>query len=66
MENRFFVGAKSFQFSVEAGSTELWVEEKRKGFSRSAVFGLSYITWVLSRVEEVLGNPGIEDFIKSF
>jgi hypothetical protein len=42
------------------------VEEKRKGFSGSAVFGFSCTTWVLLRVEKVLGNPGIEDFVKSF
>jgi hypothetical protein len=66
MENRFFVEAKSFRFSVEAGSAELRVEEKRKEFLGSAVFGLSCIAWVLSRVEEVLGNPRIEDFVKSF
>jgi hypothetical protein len=66
MENQFFVEAKSFRFSVEAGSPELWVEEKRKGFSGSAVFWLSCTAWVLLRVEEVLGNSGMEDFIKSF
>jgi hypothetical protein len=66
MENRFFVEAKSFRFSVEAGSAELRVEEKRKGFLGSAVFELSCTAWVLSRVEEVLSNPGIEDFVKSF
>jgi hypothetical protein len=33
---------------------------------RGKSFGLSRIAWVLSSVEEVLGNPGIEDFIKSF
>jgi hypothetical protein len=32
-ESRFFAEAKSFRFSVETGSAELWVEEKRKGFS---------------------------------
>jgi hypothetical protein len=66
MESRFFVEAKSFRFSVETRSAELRVEEKRKGFSGSAVFGLSCTAWMLSRVEEVLGNPGIEDFVKSF
>jgi hypothetical protein len=66
MESRFFVEAKSFRFSVETGSAELRVEEKRKGFSGSAVFGLSCTAWMLSKVEEVLGNPGIEDFVKSF
>jgi hypothetical protein len=66
MESRFFVEAKSFRFSVEAGSAELRVEEKRKGFSGSAVFGLSCFAWLLSRVEEVLGYPGIEVFVKSF
>jgi hypothetical protein len=66
MESWFFVEAKSFRFSVETGSAELRVEEKRKGFSGFAVFGLSCTAWMLSRVEEVLGNPGIEDFVKSF
>lgn len=58
--------AKSFRFSVEAGSVELRVEEKRERFSGFAVFGLSCTAWVLSKVKEVLGNPGIEDFVKSF
>jgi hypothetical protein len=35
------VEAKSFRFSVEAGSAELRVEEKRKGFSGYAILGLS-------------------------
>jgi hypothetical protein len=48
------------------GSTELQVEEKRKGFSRFVVLGLRCTTWLFSMVEEVLGNPGIEDFVKSF
>jgi len=66
MESRFYVEAKSFRFSVEAGSAELRVEEKRKGFSGYVVLGLSCTAWLLSRVEEVLGNAGIEDFVKSF
>jgi hypothetical protein len=66
MESQFFVEAKSFWFSVEAGSAELRVEEKRKGFSGSVVFGLSCFAWLLLRVEEVLGNPRIEEFVKSF
>jgi len=66
METRFFVEAKSFRFSVKARSAKLRVEEKRKGFSGYAVFGLSCTAWVLLREEEVLGNPGIEDFVKSF
>jgi hypothetical protein len=66
MENRFFVEAKSFIFSVVAGSFELRVAEKRKGFSGWIRLGTGCIAWLLSMVEEVLQNPGFENFVKSF
>jgi hypothetical protein len=65
MENRFFVEAKSFIFSVAEGSFELRVAEKRKGFSGWIRLGSGCVAWLLSMVEEVLQNPGF-DFVKSF
>jgi hypothetical protein len=66
MENCFFVEAKSFIFSVVEGSFELRVVEKRKGFSGWIWLGTECVAWLLSMVEEVLQNPGFEDFVKSF
>jgi hypothetical protein len=66
MENRFFVEAKSFIFSVAEGSLELRVAEKRKGFSGWIWLGSGCVAWLLSMVEEVLQNPGIKNFVKSF
>jgi hypothetical protein len=66
MENRFFVEAKSFIFSVLEGSFELRVAEKRKGFSGWIRLGSGCVAWLLSMVEEVLQNPGFENFVKSF
>jgi len=65
MENRFFVEAKSFIFSVAERSFELRVAEKRKGFSGWIRLGSGCVAWLLSMVEEVLQNPGF-DFVKSF
>ncbi len=66
MESRFFVEAKSFRFSVVEGTSDLRLEEKRKGSSWYAVLGSSCSAWLLSMVEEVLGNLEIEDFVKYF
>jgi hypothetical protein len=66
MENRFFVEAKSFIFSVVKGSFKLRVAEKRKGFSGWIRLGSGCVAWLLSMVEEVLQNPGFENFVKSF
>jgi hypothetical protein len=54
MESHFFVEAKSFRFSVVEGTSDLRLEEKRKGFSWYAVLGSSCSAWLLSMVEEVL------------
>jgi hypothetical protein len=60
------VEAKSLRFSVVKGLAKLQVEEKRKGFLGFAVLGTRRTTCLLSLVEEVLGNPRIEEFVKSF
>jgi hypothetical protein len=60
------VDAKSFRFLVVKGLAKLWVEEKRKWFSGYAVLGMRCTAWLMSMVEEELGNPRIEDFVKSF
>jgi hypothetical protein len=51
MENRFFVEAKSFIFSVVEGSFELRVAEKRKGFSGWIRLGMECVAWLLSMVK---------------
>jgi hypothetical protein len=66
MESRFFVEAKSFVFSVVEGKSELRVEERRKGFSGVVCLGSQCIAWLVSKVEEVLRNPGVEEFVNSF
>jgi len=66
MENRFYIEAKSFCFSVVQGVAELRIEEKRKRFSGFAVLGSECSAWLLSVVEEVLGHPEAEDLVKTF
>jgi hypothetical protein len=66
MENRFFVEAKSFIFSVVEGTSVLGVAEKRKDFSGQVRLSSGCVAWLLSMVEEVLQNPDSEDFVKYF
>lgn len=66
MESGLYVEAKSFLFSVGQGSAELMIVEKQKAFARVVLLGSCCIAWLLSMVEEVLRNPGVEDFVKSF
>jgi hypothetical protein len=62
----FFVEAKSFIFLVVKGFVELRVVEKRTGFLGWVLLGIRCVAWLLSTVEEVLRNPGSEDFVNSF
>jgi len=57
IESWFFVETKSFIFSVV---------KKRNDFSRVVLLGARCVAWLLSMVEEVLRNPGSEDFVNSF
>jgi hypothetical protein len=66
MESWFFVEVKSFIFSMVKGSVELRVVEKMNGFSGWVLLGACCVAWLLLMVEEVLRNPGSEDFVKSF
>jgi hypothetical protein len=66
MESRFYVEAKSFMFLMGEGSTELKVAEKRKAFPGVVLLGSRCTAWLLLMVEEVLRNPGVDDFVKSF
>jgi hypothetical protein len=66
MENRFYVEAKSFLYSVGLRSAELRVVEKRKAFVGVVLLGSQCIAWLLSMLEEALHNPGYKDFVKSF
>jgi hypothetical protein len=66
MESRFYVEAKLFPFSMGQGSAELMVAEKRKAFAGVVLLCSRCTMWLLLMVEEVLRNPGVEDFVKSF
>jgi hypothetical protein len=66
MESRFFVEAKTFVFSVVDGKSDLWVEERRKGFSGAVCLGSLCIVWLISKMEWVLRNTGVEEFVDSF
>jgi hypothetical protein len=66
MESRFFMEAKSFVFSMVDGKSDLWVEERRKGFLGAVCLGSLFIVWLVSKVEWVLRNTGVEDFVDSF
>jgi hypothetical protein len=37
-----------------------------ESFRKGSPFRLTFIAWLLSMVAEVLRNPGVEDFFKSF
>jgi hypothetical protein len=39
MENRFFIEAKSFAISVDTGTTELWIQERRKSYVGAVSLG---------------------------
>jgi hypothetical protein len=60
------VEAKSFLFSMGQGSAELMVAEKRKAFAGVVLLGSLCTAWLLSMVEEVLRNPRVGDFVKSY
>jgi hypothetical protein len=66
MENRFFVEAKSFIFSVVEGTFVLGVAKKRKDFLGRVRLSSGCVDWLLLMVEEVLQNPDSEDFVKYF
>ena len=66
MERRFAVEVKSFSFSAIAGKTELYLEERRKGFIGSLFLGLQCSNWLADMVEAALLSPRQEDFAKSF
>jgi hypothetical protein len=66
MEWRFFVEAKSFVLSVREGEPVVRLEERRKGFAGSVILGVQCTGWLVSMVEVVLRNPGVEEFVKSY
>jgi hypothetical protein len=66
LESRFFVEAKTFVFSAVERKSELRVEERRKGFSGTVCLGSLSVAWLIAKVEEVIRNPGDEEFVKSF
>jgi hypothetical protein len=66
MENRFFVEAKSFIFSLVEGTFVLGVAKKRKDFLGRVRLSSGCVDWLSSMVEEVLQNPDSEDFVKYF
>jgi hypothetical protein len=66
LESRFFVEAKTFVFSAVERKSKLRVEERRKGFSGTVCLGSLNVAWLISKVEEVIRDPGDEEFVKSF
>lgn len=57
MEWHFFVEAKSFVLSVREGE---------RSFAGSVISGVQCIGWLVSIVEVVLWNLGVEEFVKSY
>jgi hypothetical protein len=66
VESRFFVEAKSYVFSTGVRNSELRVEERRKGFYGSVSLGSLSVAWLISKVEELIRDPGDEEFVKPF
>jgi hypothetical protein len=62
MQHRFFIEAKAFTFSVEAGRSELQLEERRSGYAGVIFLVARCVAWLIKRIEEVLRNPGAEEF----
>lgn len=65
MENRFFVEAKSFSFSVGTSKPELRLEERRKGFAGVVSLGPRCVAQLIKTVEVVLWSTGAKEFVKT-
>lgn len=52
MERRFSVEAKAFCFIAKEGSSDLWLEERRKGFIGVIIVDLQSSVWLVAMVEE--------------
>ena len=52
MERRFSIEAKAFCFTAKEGSTDLRLEERRKGFVRVIRVGPQSAVWLVAKVEE--------------
>jgi hypothetical protein len=57
MEMRFSVEAKAFCFTVKEGSTDLRLEERRKGFVGVIRVGPQSAVWLVAKVEEAVQSP---------
>jgi hypothetical protein len=57
MERRFSVEAKAFCFTVMEGSTNLRLEERRKGFVGVIRVGPQSAVWLVAKVEEAVQSP---------
>jgi hypothetical protein len=57
MEMRFSVEAKAFCFMVKEGSTDLRLEERRKGFVGVIRVGPQSAVWLVAKVEEAVQSP---------
>jgi hypothetical protein len=51
MERRFSVEAKAFCFTAKEGSTDLRLEERRKGFVGVIRVGPQSAVWLVAKVE---------------
>jgi hypothetical protein len=65
MEKRFIVESKTFVFSILDGASRLRVGEKR-AFSGEIVINSQCSEWLALTMENLLGYPEDQEFIKSF
>ena len=54
MERRFSVEVKAFCFMAKEGSSDLQLEERRKGFVGVLRVGPQNAAWLVAKVEEAL------------
>ena len=66
MECRFAVEAKAFYFTAKEESSDLWLEERRKGFDGVIIVGLQISVWLVAMVEKAFLSQMKEDTVKYF
>jgi hypothetical protein len=62
----FSVEAKAFCFTMKEGSSNLWLEERRKGFVGVIIVGLQSSVWLVAMVGEAFLSHMKEDRVKCF
>lgn len=66
MENRFYVEAKQYVFSMVEGASVARLEERRRKFSGLILLSIQSVDWLYSTVEGVLWCPEDKDYVRSF